>query len=225
MGFWRSVYVVMKKDLAMELRGKEVFSSIFMFSTLVVVLMNFAFDLNTLDAEKMAGGVLWVAFIFSGAIAMNRSFMSEQEEGCLSALMLAPIDRSAIFFGKTFSGLLVMLFTMGLVTPVFTVLYNVDVMSRPGWQTLTFVLGALGFITVGTLISAISVNLRAREMMGPLLLLPVVTPVLIAAVQMSGGLIRNEPLADLMIWLKILAAFDVVYLVVSWLLFEHIIEE
>lgn len=156
---------------------------------------------------------------------MNRSFVYEKEEGCLSALMLAPIDRSAIFFGKTLASFAVTLFTMGVITPIFIVLYNVNVMERFGWQTLTFILGGLGYVTVGSLISAIAVNLRAREMMGPLLMLPVVAPVMIAAVELSGGLVRGESIDELAIWLKILAAFDVVYLAIAWLTFEHIIEE
>ncbi|MBF0171437.1 MAG: heme exporter protein CcmB [Nitrospinae bacterium] len=225
MSFLDGVLLVMRKDLAMELRAKEIFTTTAMFSLLVVVIFNFAFDMTGIDVKAVAAGVLWVAFIFSGAVAMNRGFMREQEEGCLSALLLAPIDRSAIYFGKMLSGLLVMLATMALVTPIFMVLYNVNVMEHYLWQTLTFFLGAVGFMAVGTLISAMSVNLRAREMMGPLLLLPVVAPVIIAAVKMSGGLVRGEDLASLMVWIKILASFDVIYLVVAWLVFEHIVEE
>ncbi len=225
MSFLDGVLLVMKKDLAMELRAKEIFTTTTMFSILVVVIFNFAFDMTGIDIDAIAAGVLWVAFIFSGAVAMNRGFMREQEEGCLSALLLAPIDRSAIYFGKMLSGLIVMLATMALVTPIFMVLYNINVMTHFGWQSLTYLLGAIGFMTVGTLISAMSVNLRAREMMGPLLLLPVVAPVIIAAVKMSGGLIRGEDMASLMIWIKILASFDVIYLAVSWLVFEHIVEE
>ncbi len=225
MTFFQGVKAIVAKDLSMEIRGKEIISTTFMFSLLTVVIFNFAFDMAEGNARESAAGVLWVAFLFSGALTMNRGFMYEKDEDCMSALMLAPIDRSAIFFGKMLSSLLFMLATMTIITPIFILLYNVNVMERPLWQALSFFLGATGFITVGTLIAAISVNLRAREMMGPLLLLPVVAPVVIAAVKFSGGLIMNQPVEQLMIWMKVLLIFNVVYLVVAWMVFDNIIEE
>ena len=225
MGFFHGVITIIKKDLSMELRAKEVFTTTFMFALLTVVIFNFAVEMNASNTKQMAAGVLWVAFLFSGAISMNRSFLYEKEEGCLSALMLAPIDRSSIFFGKMATSLIVTLLTMTIIVPVFTVLFNVNVMERFFWQALTFFFGGLGFVTVGSLISAVSVNLRAREMMGPLLMLPVVVPVVISAVKLSGGLINGEEIGTLMIWVKTLAVFDVVYLVIAWLVFESIIEE
>jgi heme exporter protein B len=123
------------------------------------------------------------------------------------------------------ANLIFTLTAMVVIIPVFTVMYNVNIMESFTLQSLALFMGALGFNAVGTLISAVSVNLRAREMMGPLLLLPVVAPALIAAVKISGGLIRGEPLEELMAWFQILAAFDVIYLALAWLLFEHIIEE
>lgn len=223
--FWTDVVNIVRKDLSMELRGKEIFSTTLMFALLVMVIFNFAFDMTTIRKEDAAAGVLWVAILFSGALSMNRSFLYEKEEGCLYALMLAPVDRSSIYFGKAITNLTLNLLSIVFIVPIFIVLYNINVMERFFWQSVVFFLGSLGFISVGTLISAMSVNLRAREMMGPLLMFPVVAPVVIAAVKASGGLIHGEPLDALSIWFNILAAFDVVYLVVSWLVFEHIIEE
>ena len=225
MGFFHGVITIIKKDLSMELRAKEVFTTTFMFALLTVIIFNFAVEMDASNTKQMAAGVLWVAFLFSGAISMNRSFLYEKEEGCLSALMLAPIDRSSIFFGKMATSLIVTLLTMTIIVPVFTVLFNINVMEHFFWQALSFFLGGLGFVTVGSLISAVSVNLRAREMMGPLLMLPVVVPVVISAVKLSGGLINGEEIGTLMIWVKTLAVFDVVYLVIAWLVFESIIEE
>lgn len=225
LSFTHGVWAIVAKDLAMELRGKEILTTTLMFALLTLVIFNFAMDLTSLTVKDLAAGALWVAFLFSGSLSMNRSFLYEKEEGCLSALMLAPLDRSAIYFGKMIANLIFTITAMVVIIPVFTVMYNVNVMESFFLQSLALFMGALGFNAVGTLISAVSVNLRAREMMGPLLLLPVVAPALIAAVKISGGLIRGEPLDELMAWFQILGAFDVIYLALAWLLFEHIIEE
>ncbi len=225
MSFWSSVFAIVRKDLAMELRGKEIVTTSFFFALLTLVIFNFAFDMTSLDVKDFAGGILWVAFLFSGALTMNRSFLYEKENGCLSALMLAPLDRSSIYFGKMIGNLVLMLVAETFIIPIFIVLFNINVMDRFFWQTAALLLGTVGFITVGTLIAAMSVNLRAREMLGPILMLPVVAPVVIAAVQMSGGLIRGEPIGGLYVWIEILIAFNVIYLVISWLVFEKLIEE
>ncbi len=225
MSFFDSVIAIVRKDVAMELRGKEIITTSFFFALLTLVIFNFAFDMASVQAKDFAGGVLWVAFLFSGALTMNRSFLYEKENGCLSALMLAPLDRSSIYFGKMIGNLFFMLITEVFIIPVFILLFNINVMDRFWWQTVTLLLGTIGFTSVGVLISAMSVNLRAREMLGPLLMLPVVVPVMIAAVELSGGIIRGEPMEGLYIWLEILVAFNVIYLVIAWLVFDILIEE
>lgn len=225
MSFWSSVFIIVRKDIAVELKGREIVTTSFMFALLTMVIFNFAFDMIAGDTREFAAGVLWVAFLFSGALTMNRSFLYEKENGCLSALMLAPIDRSSIYFGKMIGNLLLMIITEIFIIPIFILLFNVNVMDRFFWQTIILLLGTIGFISVGTLVAAMAVNLRAREMMGPLLMLPVVAPALIAAVQASGGIIRGEPMENLFVWIEILLAFNVIYLVISWLVFDKLIEE
>ena len=223
--FWVDVITIVRKDLSMELRGKEIFTTTFLFALLALVIFNFAFDMTSVKKEEVAAGVLWVTILFSGSLSMNRSLLYEKEEGCLYALMLAPVDRSGIYFAKALANFLFAMVSVALIVPIFILLYNINIMERFFWQSAALMLGTLGFISVGTLISAMSVNLRAREMMGPLLMLPVVAPVVIAAVKASGGLIQGEPIGALRIWFSIMIAFDVIYLVISWLVFEHIIEE
>ncbi len=225
MSFWSGVLAIVRKDLSMELRGKEIVTTSFFFALLTLVIFNFAFDMSSLEIRKSAAGILWVALLFAGALTMNRSFLYEKENDCLSALMLAPLDRSSIYFGKLISNLALMLISEVFIIPIFIVLFNINVMQKPLYQLAALLLGTTGFITVGTIIAAMSVNLRAREMLGPLLMLPVVAPVVIAAVEASGGMIRGEPAEGWWVWLEILIAFDVIYLVVSWLVFEKIIEE
>lgn len=225
MSFWDSVIAIVRKDVAMELRGKEIVTTNFFFALITLVIFNFAFDMASAEVKDFAAGVLWVAFLFSGALTMNRSFLYEKENGCLSALMLAPLDRSSIYFGKMIGNLFFMLVTEIFIVPIFILLFNINVMDRFWWQALTLLLGTIGFTSVGSLIAAMSVNLRAREMLGPLLMLPVVAPVMIAAVEASGGIIRGEPMEDLYVWLQVLVAFNVIYLVISWLVFDKLIEE
>lgn len=225
MSFWDSVIAIVRKDVAMEMRGKEIITTNFFFALLTLVIFNFAFDMASVEAKDFAAGVLWVSFLFSGALTMNRSFLYEKENGCMSALMLAPLDRSSIYFGKMIGNLFFMLVTEIFIVPIFILLFNINVMDRFLWQALTLLLGTIGFTAVGSLIAAMAVNLRAREMLGPLLMLPVVVPVMIAAVEASGGIIRGEPMEDLYVWLQILVAFNVIYLVISWLVFDKLIEE
>jgi len=225
MGFFHTVWAVARKDLLMELRGKEMVSSIFIFATLTLLILNFALDMNRIDTRAAAAGAMWVAFLFAGSVTMNRSFMSEKENDCLAALTLAPVDHAAIFFGKLAANFILMTVAEAVIVPTLITLFNVNVMERPGWQALVILLGTLGFLTIGTLVAAMAVNLRARELLGPLLMLPVVSPVIIAAAQASAGLVNGAPIDELAVWFRILATFDVIYLVVAWMVFERLIED
>ncbi|MDH4182896.1 MAG: heme exporter protein CcmB [Nitrospinota bacterium] len=225
MGFFQSIYVIAGKDIALEMRGKEIITTSVFFSMLTILVFGFAFDLAHAQGQQFAAGGLWVAILFSGALTMNRSFMHEKENDCLSALMLAPLDRSAIYFGKMGANLILMLAAELFIVPASIVIFNVDVMERFLPQMAALFLGTLGFTAVGTLVAAMSVNLRVREMLGPLLTLPVVAPALIAAVKISGGLINGDPMDELWVWYQVLAVFDVIYLVAPWLLFEKLVDE
>src|SRR3989338_5256727 len=156
LSFTHGVWAIVAKDMAMELRGKEILTTTLMFALLTLVIFNFAMDLTSLTVKDLAAGALWVAFLFSGSLSMNRSFLYEKEEGCLFALMLAPLDRSAIYFGKMIANLIFTLTAMVVIIPVFTVMYNVNVMESFFPQSLALFMGALGFNAVGTLISAVS---------------------------------------------------------------------
>ncbi|MDH5679295.1 MAG: heme exporter protein CcmB [Nitrospinota bacterium] len=225
MGFFQSALIIAKKDLALELRGKEIVTTSVFFAILTILMFGFAFDMAQADGRHFAAGGLWVAILFSGALTMNRSFLYEKENDCLSAILLAPLDRSSIYFGKMGANFALMLVAEAFIVPVSTVIFNVNIMERFLPQLAVLLLGTLGFISVGTLVAAMSVNLRAREMLGPLLTLPVVAPALIASVEISSGLIGGEGMEQLMVWYKILVAFDLVYLVAPWLVFEKLVEQ
>lgn len=211
------------KDISAELRTKEMFSSMFVFVFLALVVFNFAFELRMDNVRQVAPGVLWVAFSFAGVLGLNRSFILEKDRGCLEGLLLSPLDRSLIYLAKVLSNLLFMLVVEVLALPVFTALFNLPLLRLD--LGVVVLLGTVGFAGVGTLFSAMVVNTRAREVLLPVLLFPIVTPVLIASVKLTGGLLDGEPLLAMGNWLRLLGGFDVIFLAVSYMTFDYVVEE
>ena len=222
-GFLRKVLAIVHKDIIAELRTKEMFSSMFVFALLVIVIFNFAFELRVANFKQVAPGVLWVTFTFAGMLGLNRSFILEKDKGCLEGLLLAPMDRSAIYFGKMLGNLIFMSVVEVIVLPIFWVLFNPPLFSPA--LILIIVLGTLGFAGVGTLFSAIAVHTRAREVMLPILLFPIVVPLMIAAVKITGGLLDGQPLSEMRNWLNLLVGFDIIFVTVSYMTFDYVVEE
>lgn len=225
MDYFRKTWAIVWKDIRAEIRTKEIFSSMFIFSLLVLVIFNFSIDLLEVNPLDIAQGVLWIAFTFSGILGLNRSFLFEKENDCLQGLMLTPIDRSAIYFGKMLGNLIFMLIMEAITVPVFVVLFNIGIYDKILKLAIVIFLGTFGFVIVGTLFSAISVNIKAREVMLPVLLFPIIVPIVIAAVKSTGAILAGKPFEEIISWIKLIAVFDVVFLVVSFLSFEYIIEE
>ena len=223
MRFWRKAFVIVWKDIISEIRTKETISSVLVFAILVIVIFNFAFGANQETMISVAPGILWVTFAFAGVLSLNRSFIVEKEEYCLEGLMACPVSREVIYVGKMLGSLLFMLFIEAIVLPIFALLFNLAVLS-PQLITVTF-LTTLGFVAVGTLFSALAVNTKAREMVLPILFLPIVAPIIICAVNASGLALAGEPWGSLSSWLQIIVAFDIIFLVASFLVFTFVIEE
>ena len=217
MNYFKKIWAIVWKDIRAEIRTKEIFSSMFIFSLLVLVIFNFSIDLLEVNPLDIAQGVLWIAFTFSGILGLNRSFLFEKENDCLQGLMLTPVDRSAIYFGKMLGNLIFMLIMEAIAVPIFVVLFNIGIYDKIISLAIVIILGTLGFVTVGTLFSAMSVNIKAREVMLPILLFPIVVPVIIASVKSTGAILTGKPFDDIISWLKLIAVFDVVFLVVSFL--------
>lgn len=223
MRYWRKVMAITWKDTLSELRTKEIVFSVLAFTLLVIVVFNFAFGSNQEVMNQVAPGILWVTFTFAGVLSLNRSFIPEKEEGCLEGLMICPVSRDAIYVGKMLGSLLFMLVIEAVALPIFALLFNIPVLSL---QIVSItILATIGFVAVGTLFSALAVNTRAREMVLPILFLPIVIPVIIAAVEASGLALSGESWGRLSSWLGIIVAFDVIFLVVSFLIFSFVIEE
>ena len=213
------------KDLLIELRTKETLASLLLLGVLTLVVLSFAFDPSSPMREAAAPGVLWVALIFAGTLGMNRSLLREREHDCLEGLLLAPLDRGTIYLAKSAANFLFMVAAQVALLPLFIFFFNLPLASTIIRLTPVLLLGLLGFAAVGTLFAAVSLRTRAREVMLPLLMLPLAAPLFIAGIQASTQLLDGQPFASVAHWLRLIAAFDVVFLVVGWLTFEYVVEE
>ncbi len=223
MNFLRKVFAIVAKDIAAELHTKEMISAMLVFSVLALLIFSFALDLRGEVAEAAAPGVLWATIAFAGTLGLSRSMAREQQAGCIDGLLLAPMDRSAIFFGKALGNLAFMAVVEIVLLPLFSAFF--DVMLLRGGVLVVLVLGTIGYAAVGTLLAAMAVNTRAREVMLPILLLPLAVPVLIAAVQATGGLIEGASLTEMGGWVRILVVYDLVIVAASLLTFEYVVGE
>ncbi len=223
MAFLRKVLAVLIKDVRAEIRTKDIFSAMLVFALLSVVIFQFAFDLRVDNVRQVVPGVLWVSITFAGILGLNRSFVLEKDKGSLEGLLLTPVDRGAIYLGKMLANLVFIVVVEMFIIPLSSIFFNV-----PLWLPsilLAVALGTFGFAAVGTVFSAMSVNTRAREVLLPILLLPVIVPVLIAGVRISGGILDGQTLGELSNWLQLLVVFDVLYLAASFLAFDFVVEE
>lgn len=221
--YWRKVMAITRKDIISEMRTREIIFSVLVFAILVIVIFNFAFGASPEEIKLVAPGILWVTFTFAGVLSLSRSFVMEQEQGCLEGLMVCPVGREVIYAGKILGILLFMLVVEAIALIVFAFLFNLAVLS-PQLIVIT-VLATIGFAAVGTLFSALAVNTKAREMVLPILFLPVVVPVVISAVKASGLALAGQAWSSISGWLQIIASFDAIFLVVSFLVFAFVIEE
>ena len=221
--FWSPVFILLWKDVLLELRTKDIVVSILVFALLAMVIFNFAIDPTPQMVALVAPGILWVSFTFAGVLGLTRSFTLEKEGGNLHGLMLAPVGRDAIFFGKMLGVFLFMVVVEVIVFPIFVVLFDLS-LAMPGLIPVAL-LATLGVAALGTVFSAMAVNTRSREVMLPVLFLPVVMPVVVAAVEASAIVIRGDGGTDLARWIPLLAVFDAIFLVVGPVAFNLVVEE
>lgn len=223
--YLRTVWAIVWKDLAAELRSRELISAMFVFALLVILIFNFALDLDakTRSAANITAGVLGVTFAFAGTLGLNRSMALEKDRGCLDGLLLAPVDRSAIYFGKLIGNLIFMLLVEAVLLPVYSILYHVNLLN-PGLILVTL-LGSLGYVAVGTLLATMAVQTRTRDVLLPILLFPVILPVIIGAVKGSSAFLQALPMSDIMPFINLLLVFDIIFLAVAVMVFDYVVEE
>lgn len=221
--FASSMWAVVWKDVAAEFRSRELLSAMLVFSLLVVLIFNFALELNARERQEVTAGVIWVTFAFGGTLGLNRSMSVEKDGNCLDGLLLAPVDRSAIYFGKVISNLLFMMIVAVIVLPIYSLLYNQNLLL-PGLLG-TILLGIIGYVVSGTLLASMSVQARTRDVLLPILHLPVALPVVIAAVRASTYFLQGQPM-DL-IWpsINLLIGYNVIFTAAAYMLFDYIVQE
>ncbi|MFQ5873977.1 MAG: heme exporter protein CcmB [Dehalococcoidia bacterium] len=222
MSYWRAIGAIVWKDLLVEVRGKEIIISVSFFVLLMVLTFNFAFKPGTIEPEVMTPGVLWFTFLFAGMLSFQRVISSEQENNCREGLMLCPQGRDVIFLAKLASSFLFVLLVEAISLPIFTVIFNLSVLPL---QLLVIIpLATLGIAVIGTLLSVLSMNTRLQAVMLPILLIPLVAPAVIGAVESTSKAFSGEPWSEIQPWIWVLIAFDVVFLVLGLLTFEHVLE-
>lgn len=224
MDFFRQVWVVTLKDLRAELRTKEAINASLAFALVILLMFSFAFDPSDETTRAISGGLLWIAFAFAGTLILNRSFARELPNDCLDALIAAPVSSSALFLGKAFANFALVLAVELVSLPVFGIFYNVHWTVRLPELLMVLVLGTWALTVIGTIFSALTVNIRLREVMLPMLTYPILVPALMGAMRLTSDLVTGAPLdADNLQWLKMLVGFDIVYTAVSLILVETVL--
>jgi len=219
----QAIFAIVQKDLAAEFRSRELLSAMLVFSLLVILIFNFALELDIKTRQSVTAGVLWTTFAFAGTLGLNRSMAVEKDRGCMDGLLLAPVDRSAIYFGKAISNLAFMLIVEAIVLPVYSVLYNVNLFRFDLIGVI--LLGSIGYTAVGTLLAAMSVQTRTRDVLLPILLFPVAIPVLLSAVKASSGLLAGAEMSEIMTPINILIVYDVIFIAIAFMVFDFVVEE
>jgi heme exporter protein B len=221
--FLRALWAVVWKDLAAEWRSREMISAMLVFALLVIFIFNFALELDPQARANLTSGILWVTLTFAGTLGLNRSMAVEKDRGCLDGLLLAPVDRAAIYFGKLLANFFVLLLVAAIILPVYSILYNSN-LFQPGLM-LVILLGGWGYVAVGTLLASMAVQARTRDVLLPILLFPVAIPVLVAAVKASGGYLSAAPWDQIAPWVNILMVYDVIFTAVAFMVFDYVVEE
>ena len=225
MKFFNVIRWIVWKDLLCEIRSRENISSMFFFALIVILIFSFTLSMDQKTARDLMPGILWISFSFTGIIGLGKSFLVEVQNDCLEQLLMVPMSKGAIYLGKLISNFLFMLAAEIILFPMFVIFFNLDVLEQTPMLLLIFFFGTLGLSALGTLFSAMTVQIRAREVMFPLLLLPLAVPVIIGAVEATRGGLNQEPLILYQHWIQLLVIFDVVFLITSYWLFEFILED
>jgi len=223
--FLQQVLALLAKDLKAEWRTREIFTSMFVFAVLVVVVFNFAIGADPELIRQVASGVIWIALSFASVLGLQRTGQMEREEDSLQGVLLALQDRSALFLAKMLAQMLYLLVVVLCTLPLCGLWFRIDFLASLGALCVAFTLGMLGLSIIGTLFGMIALQTRACEVMLPLLFLPVSIPLTIAAVQATAQVIDGKRLKDIADYLVLIGVFDVVFLALSLIVFDYIVEE
>ena len=221
----RQIWAIVFKDIITELRSKELVTSMVTFALLMLVIFNFAFRLSSELVGFAAPAILWISFSFAGVLGLSRSFAIEKEGNSILGLLLTPIDRTLLYFGKMIGNLIFVLIVEIIIVPLFVLFFNYNLFPDPTSLTLVIVLGTIGFVSVGTLFSAIAINTKLREVMLPLLLFPIIIPVIANSVKLTASILDGNPIKISDSALQVLVSFDIIFIAASAVTFEFVLDE
>jgi heme exporter protein B len=224
MRFFKVIRWIIWKDLVSEIRNRENVSSMFFFALAVILIFSFSFSMDQAATKELMPGIIWVAFGFTGIIGLGKSFLPEVQNDCMEYLQMAPVSKGAIYLGKFFGNVLFLLLAEIILFPLFILFFNLDILDKLPIILLIFLIATMGLSALGTLFSALTVQIRAREVMFPILLLPLAVPVFIGAVESTRGALNGDPLYLYLQWLELLAIFDLIFMIVSFWVFEFILD-
>jgi len=216
--------LLLRKDLLLELRRRESLLTMFFFGTLLLFVFHFSFDLTPARVTEMAPALLWLAFLFTGTLGLAQLFEAERGNHCLDALLASPMDRGALFLAKTCFNVILMVLVELFVIPLFWILFNLRSWHLLPALWLIVFMGTIGFCTLGTILSAITLKARARELLLPLVLFPLMIPVILATIRCMENVLRAGEIGDALPWLRLLIGFDVIFLTVGILIFDWVID-
>jgi heme exporter protein B len=221
--YFKHIVSIFAKDLLLEFRTKETFVAVVIFALLIILTFNLGLDNMPGTTPTVSAGILWIAIIFGGIIGMNRIYSIETETGAINRILLTPVSRDAVFFAKALSNIVLMISVEFILLPTIIVLYNLSFDIFPMIFLSLFVI--TGISLVGTLFSVISIKTKTREVMLPILLLPILSPVLIAAVEASAAIIAGQTISDIQNWVALIIVFDAIFFVLAPLFFTYIVNE
>jgi heme exporter protein B len=224
MALLSQTWLLLKKDLLLEMRQRESLLTMFFFGTLLLFVFHFAFDMAPDQVAQMAPALLWLAFLFTGTLGLAQLFEGERGNHCLEALLMSPMDRGAFFLAKTCFNLVLMVLVEIVVIPLFWILFNLRSWDLVPYLFFVTLMGTVGFCVLGTLLSAVTLKARGRELLLPLVLFPLMIPVILATIRCMEAILRNGELGSAVPWLRLLVGFDVIFLTVGLLIFDWVVE-
>jgi heme exporter protein B len=221
---WIDIWTVVLKDLKLDLRSLENFFSMLFFSVIILLIFAFALPTDDVDPAGLTPGIFWVTFLLSGLLSLNKSFQTEKTNGCMEALLLSPVDRGSIFLGKMAGNVLFIMVIQLMLIPLFCLLFdNAAIVHFAALLALSFC-AAVGFSSLGTLLSALTADLRFKEILLPILLFPLLVPLLLTSVRIMQSILVGDGFGGAADWLKLLIGFDLIFLILSYLTFDFVME-
>ena len=217
-------WTIASKDLRCELRDRQVLNAAVSFALVVLLMFSFTFDPNTnVGIRSLSGGLLWVVYLFSAVLVLNRSFARESSNDCLAALVAAPVSGDSLFLGKALASCILILAVELISLPVFGIFFDVNWIPKAGQLLPVFLLGSWGLAAVGTTFGAVTANNRLRELMLPLLLFPFCLPALVACMSVTWGILDPSAVAETGPWMRLLVGFDIIYTLLGVLVMDSVL--